>query len=339
MLKAAVIALSCAGAAQAFSLASTNPLQCHFCQKTSSVTSAQRPYRFSGEAWQAQDQSRRSRGALKMALDSKTKMILREEAESPFRKVRVFVLYSFIAGAGVGFLVSFLRLLALTQGIDNGQGYGELASNLAIDLAAVAGSAYVIRNDKAASKGRLQRMELGAMLASLGVKLQDDDDDAVIQLSALRRGRGRDKRVAIMVGGASAIDKSLDSALGYSQDLIRSDLLIVPVTVERSEGKIIVTGSEAENLRAKGQGHVGIPVNLSSWQQYLSVEAETAAGQGIDVVETGFAIIIKKVMEPHPHPLASALHYARLTAPSELLLFLTSDLWRPLIEAAPYSQE
>jgi Low psii accumulation1 / Rep27 len=39
----------------------------------------------------------------------------------PFRKVRLFFLYSFAASGSVGFLIAALRFIALTQGIDQGQ--------------------------------------------------------------------------------------------------------------------------------------------------------------------------------------------------------------------------
>jgi Low psii accumulation1 / Rep27 len=78
----------------------------------------------------------------------------------PFRKVRFFFLYAFVASGTTGLLIATLRTIALTQGIDQGQSFTDLAQNIGIDLAAIIGSALLIKRDIAAQDSRLTRMEV-----------------------------------------------------------------------------------------------------------------------------------------------------------------------------------
>ncbi|KAG5192630.1 hypothetical protein JKP88DRAFT_271111 [Tribonema minus] len=215
----------------------------------------------------------------KLTDEQMQKMRLREEVENPFRKVRLFFLYSFVASGTVGFLIAALRTIALTQGIDQGQAFPELAQNIGIDLAAIIGSALLIKRDLAAQNSRLVRMEIGAKLAGLKVRTQVESEEATIPLSAFRRQRGRDKRVAIVVGGADAVAASLSTAIPYSDELDRADIVLVPL-------------SQLEE--AVGQKHVALPVMLNSWQEWVDTEVATATGQGFDVLRDGFAVILKK---------------------------------------------
>ncbi|CAM9292906.1 unnamed protein product [Choristocarpus tenellus] len=248
-------------------------------------------------------------GALCMQFDreerQKKTMRLREETEAPFRKVRLFGFTSFAVSASLGLLIAITRFIALTQGIDQGQSYEELSTNIAVDLAAILGCLFLVRNDLNAQKSRLLRMEIGAKLAGLKVRLQTQDDVATVTLADLRRDRGRDKRVAVLAGGLEAVRTSLDSALPYAGALQTSDIVIVPLVLESPLVESNVTGAKTgEMLRAAGgendiasavgQAHVALPVALNRWQDYINSEVETALGQGIDVVGDGFSLVIKK---------------------------------------------
>eukprot|EP00904_Undaria_pinnatifida_P009430 jgi/Undpi1/5617/HiC_scaffold_2.g00892.m1 len=230
----------------------------------------------------------------------KTKLRLRVEAESPFRKVRIFIFSSFVISATVGLLVSTTRAIALSQGIDQGQAADELALNIAVDLGAIAASVFLVRRDLAAQDARMTRMEIGAKLAGLKVRMQLKDDQSTVTLSALRRDRGRDKRVAVLVGGPDAVRSSLESALPYGEALENSDILIVPLVLEGSPGGggasqgLRASGGENDLESAAGMAHVGLPVALNRWQEYIDSEVETAVSQGIDPVKDGFSLVLKK---------------------------------------------
>lgn len=106
---------------------------------------------------------------------------------------------------------------------------------------------------------------------------QTADDASTITLSALRRNRGRDKRVAVLVGGAEAVRKSLESALPYSSALEKSDILIVPLVLDQAAAgaagsKFRASGGENEFDSAVGRPHVGMPVALNRWQEYIDTE-------------------------------------------------------------------
>lgn len=232
-------------------------------------------------------------------------MKLREEVENPFRKVRFFFLWAFVASGTVGLLIATLRLLALTQGIDQGQTYSELLQNMAIDLGAIVLSGVFIKRDIEAQDSRLRRMEIGARLAALKVRMQAGEDTATIPLSAFRRQRGRDKRVAIVVGGAAAVAASLASSRSISEQLTGADIVIVPLVLERPRDSsaesaaatgesLICGGAESQLEEAVGQQHIALPVMLNQWQEWVSEEVLTAQGQGFDVLNDGFAVILKK---------------------------------------------
>eukprot|EP00612_Vaucheria_litorea_P004771 CAMPEP_0171462338 /NCGR_PEP_ID=MMETSP0945-20130129/6414_1 /TAXON_ID=109269 /ORGANISM="Vaucheria litorea, Strain CCMP2940" /LENGTH=267 /DNA_ID=CAMNT_0011988841 /DNA_START=123 /DNA_END=926 /DNA_ORIENTATION=- len=224
------------------------------------------------------------------------KMRLREEIENPFRKVRFFVFYSFIGSASVGLLIALVRLAALSKGIDQGQTANELLQNIAINISAIGILAFLVRRDILAQNSRLQRMEIGAKLASLKVSVQDENEEKIISLAGFRRRRGIEKRVCIIVGGKEGVNNSLKSALNFSQSLISSDIVIVPLVVEQStgNGNLVCGGMESQLESAVGKAHIALPLILNSWQEWVQSEIETAQSQGFDVLNDGFAVILKK---------------------------------------------
>lgn len=104
--------------------------------------------------------------------------------------------------------------------------------------------------------------------------MQNTDDTSTVTLSALRRDRGRDKRVAVLVGGVDAVRQSLESAIPYSSALEASDILIVPLVLEpgAEENKFRTSGGENDLDSAVGWPHIGMPVTLSRWQEYIDSE-------------------------------------------------------------------
>lgn len=104
-------------------------------------------------------------------------------------------------------------------------------------------------------------------------------------LSALRRDRGRDKRVAVLVGGADTVMSSLESALPYGAALETSDILIVPLVLEARPGMsgggadmFRASGAENDLESAVGSAHVALPVALNRWQEYIDSEVSADLG-------------------------------------------------------------
>lgn len=157
-----------------------------------------------------------------------------------------------------------------------------LLTNIAVDITAIAVSVGLVKRDLEAQQGRMARMEIGAKLAGLKVRLQTKDLSTVT-LAALRRDRGRDKRVAVLVGGADAVKSSLESALPYGAALETSDILIVPLVLESRSGvsgggatMFQASGAENDLDSAVGSAHVALPVALNRWQEYIDTEVSVA---------------------------------------------------------------
>lgn len=101
------------------------------------------------------------------------------------------------------------------------------------------------------------------------------DDVDTVTLSALRRDRGRDKRVAVLVGGKDAVQESLESAIPFSAALETSDILIVPLVLDSTgtgADRFKASGVENDLESAVGRPHVGLPVALNRWQEYIDTE-------------------------------------------------------------------
>lgn len=158
-----------------------------------------------------------------------------------------------------------------------------LLTNIAVDITAIAISVGLIKRDLDAQEGRMARMEIGAKLAGLKVRLQTKEDLSTVTLAALRRDRGRDKRVAVLVGGSDAVKSSLESALPYGAALETSDILIVPLVLESRPGMsgggasmFQASGAENDLDSAVGSAHVALPVALNRWQEYIDSEVSVA---------------------------------------------------------------
>ncbi|CAB1099488.1 unnamed protein product [Ectocarpus sp. CCAP 1310/34] len=271
------------------------------CETSSGKTSA------SAALWPSSSRSTRraARGLTMQQTDEearRTKLRLRQrKVVNSQVQVRIFLFSSFVLSATVGLLVAGTRTIALTQGIDQGQSMTELLTNIVVDVTAMAVFVGLVKRDLDAQEGRMARMEIGAKLAGLKVRLQTKDDLSTVTLSALRRDRGRDKRVAVLVGGAETVKSSLESALPYGKALETSDILIVPLVLESRSGTtgggadmFRASGAESDLESAVGSAHVALPVALNRWQEYIDSEVETALSQGIDPLKEGFSLVVKK---------------------------------------------
>lgn len=230
-------------------------------------------------------------------------LYLREEAESPFRKVRFFVYTVLAGGALTSLAVSGARVAAGLSGI-NTDLLSESLTNVAVDVVGLGLLAVLFQRDLEAQESRLKRASKGAELAKLQVRASKRlvaESDLVesrkpagaadgrtetftVNLSSLRRGRGIEKRVVIAVGGSERVSKVLDEASRLRDQLEISDLLVVPVVLP-SGGAPEVTQSLPDC--------VALPVG-ASWLAVVQDEAEEARKQGVDVSKDGFCVILKK---------------------------------------------
>ncbi len=228
---------------------------------------------------------------------------LREEAESPFRSLR-FLVYGGVGASGaVGALTSITGALAAYTGVRGAVPLSQSGKDIAIDLGAIALAAVAWKLDSQTKARKLGRLSRGAKIAALKVQLQEGGDGGragerpVLSLADFRRDRGRARRVVIVAGGQEVVQAALDAAgaAGLKQRLVDNAFLVVPVVLPAGAKEPPSTlGLAQERLRgAVDEPHVGCPLLLREWQEYLAIEAAEARKQGIDPVKQGISVVLK----------------------------------------------
>ncbi|KAL3925404.1 MAG: hypothetical protein SGILL_000440 [Bacillariaceae sp.] len=241
------------------------------------------------------------------------KQRLREEVESPFRKVRLVFFGSSVGSALTALYFSALSTIkALAGGYSDAPPLDEALTSDAINIgAAIICGALAYREYKA-GESNLARIARGGKLASLVV-----EPAAVgatrLQLSGYRRAY----RVLIAAGGKDYINKL---ALSMTSDQLKDtniipeklqevDVIVVPVLLEATDsGKVSVgdtrsfwknevqADSETDRnfVLDRADSVVSFPIGNNQWGEYLQSEIETAKGQGFDVLEKGITLTVKK---------------------------------------------
>lgn len=235
--------------------------------------------------------------ALALYAEDKTKeysreLYLREEAESPFRKVRFFFYIALGGGALTSLAVSGARVAAGLAGI-NTDLLEQSATNMAIDTAGLVLLAFLYQRDLKAEESRLERASKGAALAQLKVRGskaliegEEGSETFTTSLASLRRGRGIEKRVVIAAAGPEKIAAVVRDAKRLSDSLDISDLLVVPVVLPAGVAPEFDTSDEQPVC-------IAFPVG-SNWKIVVDDEAKEATNQGVDVQKEGFCIVLKK---------------------------------------------
>jgi hypothetical protein len=219
---------------------------------------------------------------------------LREEAESPFRKVRIFFYFSLGGGALTSLAISVARIAAGLNGI-NADLLNESLTNAAIDTAGLVVLTLLYQRDMQAQESRLKRVSKGAQLAKLMVRgskqlipgdLDGNTSTFSTSLASLRRGRGIEKRVVLAAAGKDKINDVMQQSRSLDNLLSSSDLLIVPIVMPQGIAPTIAEGNDVPPC-------VALPVG-SGWKEVINDEAEEALKQGVDLEKEGFCVILKK---------------------------------------------
>lgn len=228
---------------------------------------------------------------------------LREEAESPFRKVRYFLYVTTAGGAMTSLIISLARIAAALSGVNTNL-MEESLTNAAIDLGGLILVGLLYQRDVQAEQSRLKRATKGAGLAKLVVRASKrlvdptlpitDDSTFTTTLASLRRGRGIEKRVIIAAGGKDKINQVLSEAKAIADDLEVNDLVVVPVVMPSGTAPSIL--SEDKSLPTTLPSSIALPVTVgsSSWKQVVDEEAVEAVRQGVDIETEGFTVVLKK---------------------------------------------
>jgi hypothetical protein len=234
------------------------------------------------------------------------KQRLREEVESPFRKVRLFFFGSSVASALTALYFSALSTLKASMG-----GYAdappieEALKSDAINLGAVVICGFFAYREYQAGNVNLERIARGGKLAALQV---EPSSGGRRKLADYRRGY----RVLIAAGGASYISKLARSLCAdqksdtnsIPEKLIDSDVIVVPVLLSETNqvqdtkafwNNVVAEEGDRNFDLSRANQVVSFPTGPKTmWTEYLESEMTTAKGQGFDVLETGITLTVKK---------------------------------------------
>mmetsp|Transcript_2583 Transcript_2583/g.3877 ORF Transcript_2583/g.3877 Transcript_2583/m.3877 type:complete len:361 (-) Transcript_2583:84-1166(-) len=242
------------------------------------------------------------------------KQRLREEVESPFRKVRLLFFASSAGSALTALYFSALSVLkAYMGGFSDTPPLNESLTSCAINIAGAVGCGLLAYRDYQGGQVNLERIAKGGKLAKLAVSPADVNmEKSVRTLSDYRRN----SRVLICAGGKEYIEqmcKSLNADQMSDENnlpklLEEVDVLTVPVLLTNSDGRSVgdvktvwretsVDPDDANNRNfdsTRSDNVVAFPWNNAAWADYLKSEIETAKKQGFDVVSKGITITVKK---------------------------------------------
>lgn len=242
------------------------------------------------------------------------KQRLREEVESPFRKVRLIFFASSAGSALTALYFSSLSALkAYMGGFSDAMPLDEALTSCAINIAGAAGCGLLAYRDYQAGQANLERIAKGGKLAKLAVTPADiHKEKSVKTLSEYRRN----SRVLICAGGTNYIEdvcKSLNADQLSDENnlpelLEEVDMLVVPVLLTGAndnfvgDAKAVWRGTSVDpddvgnrNFDSTCSDNVvAFPWNNAAWADFLKSEIGTAEKQGFDVLSKGITIAVKK---------------------------------------------
>jgi len=245
------------------------------------------------------------------------KQRLREEIDSPFRKVRLAFFGASFASALIALYFSALNTIkAVVGGYSDAMPLDEALTSDAINIGAVFACAFITYRDYKTGQANLEKIARAGKLASLVVEpatLQADNKRRLVEMKSYRRA----SRVLIAAGGKeyiSTLAKSLtaDQLKGTNDipmKLTQVDVVVVPVLLEKKNENIVVGDTRAfwkdgveatltENDRNfdinRANDVISLPQGPNAWIDYLDSEIETALAQGFDVLQKGITVTVKK---------------------------------------------
>jgi hypothetical protein len=236
------------------------------------------------------------------------KQRLREEVESPFRKVRFLFFLSTVGSALTALYFSGLGTMkAMMGGFADAPPLEEALQSDAINLAGAIVCGFLALREYRVGQANLQRIAKGGELARLVV---DPATGGRRVLADYRRAY----RVLIAAGGPSYItelarslnaDQLADTNI-IPEKLLESEVVVVPVLLKDVNGKVVVdttkdfwlgveAGEKDRNFDiTRSDEVIAFPRGNPAWTEYLESEIETAKGQGFDVLDKGITITVKK---------------------------------------------
>ena len=149
----------------------------------------------------------------------------------------------------------------------------------------------------------LERIQKGGNLSKLKLKIIDSNGPSIVKLSELRRGRGFERVVIIIIAPLTLLQSSVQSALTQGRNLQANELMIVPIQIVKPADAVdgsyeIASPSfdaiyEEKSLTSQPE-YIATAFAVASWKEVLKNEISVALKQQPDALEMGVTIIIKK---------------------------------------------
>ncbi len=236
------------------------------------------------------------------------KQRLREEVESPFRKVRLaFFGFSSVSAAVALYFSAVAALKANMGGFTDVPPLEDALQTCAINAAGAIGFAVLTARELKVGQANLERIAKGGLLARLVVDPASSEGSERRTLKEYRRA----SRVVIAAGGQDYINRlsmslcsdQLADTNSLPEALVGIDIVIVPVLLN-DKGEAVDTKDAWQNAQpgendrnfdsSRANEVIAYPNGMATWNQYLKSDVDTAKGQGFDVLEKGITITVKK---------------------------------------------
>lgn len=236
------------------------------------------------------------------------KQRLREEVESPFRKIRFFFFASSAGSALTALYFSATNALKAYLGTySDAMPLDEALTSCGINLGAAIVCGFLAVRDYKIGQANLERIARGAKLAKLAVT-PAFEEKTLRTLADYRRN----SRVLICAGGKEYIEDvcrslnadQLSDVNTLPEAIEGADLIVVPVLLNSStsvgdtkaawRGTIAGSASDENFDVSRADNVVAFPWNNGPWMEYLKSEIETAEKQKFDVLSKGITLTVKK---------------------------------------------
>mmetsp|Transcript_14613 Transcript_14613/g.49895 ORF Transcript_14613/g.49895 Transcript_14613/m.49895 type:complete len:333 (-) Transcript_14613:55-1053(-) len=231
------------------------------------------------------------------------KQRFREEIESPFRKIRLFLFPAAAASAALGAFIAGTRLLAISTGV-TGYDFDQTLQNFGIDVLGATGFALLYWNDLNARDRDLVRIARSGKLSTLTLKIVSETGrEASLPMKAFRKQR----RIAIIAGGKDVVQVAREMARAGAEDLTKVGAIVLPLQLDQV-GEL--DPAEVEGLRravgvpeaAEGKEEadsesllpcLAAPLFVEKWKDWIQDEQKRAVDQGLDL-KNGITIYVER---------------------------------------------
>ena len=200
---------------------------------------------------------------------------LRSEAQAPFRVARQFLYASCALSATIGFGIATIQLLTGLAGAPNSPPFDQSVSNVGIDGACAALFVFLWKKDEEAKQKQMSRIGREERLGGLKVELTTGK---IVRMQSLRGF----SRVVLFAGDLEYLEKSLEVAEEYKDELIKKGVFLVPVVMDDEAATKL---NKPDNAKKDERRFRGSAVNVSQkdgWRDWI-LEQKKMAKLGDDV--------------------------------------------------------